>query len=73
MRKLFALGMILGLAAACDTNGDDDFDDFDTDVELEQPAPGTMPADTMTMDTMPMDTMMEMDTMEMDTMDMDGN
>lgn len=65
MRKLFALGIILGLGVVgCDT-GDDEFDDLDTDVELQQPAPGTMPADTMGMDTMGMDTM-PMDTMTME-------
>lgn len=60
MKKLFAMGIILGLTAC---GGDEaEMDDLEVDTELEQPAPAPMPADTMTMDTMMMDTM-EMDTM----------
>ena len=63
MKKLLAMGIILGVAA-CGGGDEGELDELDTDVELEQPAPATMPSDTMTMDTM----MME-DTMSMDTMD----
>lgn len=63
MRKLFALGIIFGLAA-CNGTDDNEFDDLDTDIELQQPAPpATMPADTMHTDTM----MMEPDTLMDDT------
>ena len=66
MKKLLTLGLILGLAACAD-DGAEDFDEMDTDVELQEPAAAPMPADTMTMDTMMIDTMMT-DTMDMDTM-----
>lgn len=52
MRKLFALGIILGLAA-CNGADDGEFEDLDTDIELQEPAPpATMPADTMQRDTL---------------------
>lgn len=64
MKKLFALAMIFGLAAC---NGDEgEVEELDT-IEMQQPAPAGMGADTMGMDTMMMDTM-DMDTMGMDTM-----
>lgn len=65
MKKLLALGVVFGLAAC---GGDDaGTDDFETDMELQQPAPAPMPADTMPMDTMMQDTMnMGEDTMNMD-------
>ncbi|MFP4622657.1 MAG: hypothetical protein ACOCVZ_02130 [Gemmatimonadota bacterium] len=62
MKKiLLAAGMMVALAA-CDTGQEEDFEEFETDVEMQEPAPAPMPADTMGMDTMGMDTM-GMDTM----------
>ncbi len=59
-KKLLALGMIIGLVAAC--GGNDNETEMNEGAGVETPAPAVMPADTMNMDTMGMDTM-GMDTM----------
>lgn len=64
MKKLFAMAMIAGLAA-CGGDDEGDIEELDT-IEMQQPAPAGMGADTMGMDTMRMDTM-GMDTLGIDT------
>ncbi len=66
-KKLLALGMVIGLAAACGGNNDADMDEG---AGMETPAPTAAPMDTMNMDTMNMDTM-GMDTMPQPMADQD--